>query len=160
MVCYIFIIGGVVFFFGKGLVLVVLGVLLQVCGYIVCLCKLDFYLNVDSGIMLFFEYGEVFVIDDGVEIDLDLGYYECFIGVLVCKIDLVFLGWIYFNVLEKECKGVYLGKIIQVILYVINEIKDFFVVGEDEVDFMLCEIGGMVGDIEGLFFFEVICQFV
>lgn len=110
--------------------------------------------------MLLFEYGEVFVIDDGVEIDFDLGYYEWFIGVFVCIIDLILFGCIYFNVLEKECCGDYLGKMIQVVFYVINEIKDFICIGDDEVDFMLCEIGGIVGDIEGLLFFEVICQFI
>ena len=128
-------------------------------GYSVRLRKLDPYLNVDPGTMSPFEHGEVFVTDDGAETDLDLGHYERFTGVAARKTDSVSSGRIYSNVLEKERRGDYLGKTIQVIPHVTNEIKDFIAIGEDEVDFMLCEIGGTVGDIEGLPFFEAIRQF-
>jgi CTP synthase len=121
--------------------------------------KLDPYLNVDPGTMSPFEHGEVFVTDDGAETDLDLGHYERFTGVAARKTDSISSGRIYSNVLEKERRGDYLGKTIQVIPHVTNEIKDFIHIGEDEVDFMLCEIGGTVGDIEGLPFFEAIRQF-
>jgi CTP synthase len=106
-----------------------------------------------------FEHGEVFVTDDGAETDLDLGHYERFTGVAARRTDSVSSGRIYSNVLERERRGDYLGRTIQVIPHVTNEIKDFLAVGEDEVDFMLCEIGGTVGDIEGLPFFEAIRQF-
>ncbi|MTH33796.1 CTP synthase [Paracoccus limosus] len=159
MARYIFITGGVVSSLGKGLASAALGALLQARGYTVRLRKLDPYLNVDPGTMSPFEHGEVFVTDDGAETDLDLGHYERFTGVSARKTDSVSSGRIYSNVLEKERKGDYLGKTIQVIPHVTNEIKDFLSVGEDEVDFMLCEIGGTVGDIEGLPFFEAIRQF-
>jgi CTP synthase len=107
-----------------------------------------------------FEHGEVFVTDDGAETDLDLGHYERFTGVPARKTDSISSGRIYSNVLEKERRGDYLGKTIQVVPHVTNEIKDFIRIGEDEVDFMLCEIGGTVGDIEGLPFFEAIRQFI
>ena len=121
--------------------------------------KLDPYLNVDPGTMSPFEHGEVFVTDDGAETDLDLGHYERFTGVAARRTDSISSGRIYSNVLEKERRGDYLGKTIQVIPHVTNEIKDFLRIGDDEVDFMLCEIGGTVGDIEGLPFFEAIRQF-
>ncbi len=159
MARYIFITGGVVSSLGKGLASAALGALLQARGYTVRLRKLDPYLNVDPGTMSPFEHGEVFVTDDGAETDLDLGHYERFTGVSARKTDSVSSGRIYSNVLEKERRGEYLGKTIQVIPHVTNEIKDFLSVGEDEVDFMLCEIGGTVGDIEGLPFFEAIRQF-
>ncbi len=159
MARYIFITGGVVSSLGKGLASAALGALLQARGYTVRLRKLDPYLNVDPGTMSPFEHGEVFVTDDGAETDLDLGHYERFTGVSARKTDSVSSGRIYSNVLEKERRGAYLGKTIQVIPHVTNEIKDFLSVGEDEVDFMLCEIGGTVGDIEGLPFFEAIRQF-
>ena len=133
--------------------------LLQARGYSVRLRKLDPYLNVDPGTMSPFEHGEVFVTDDGAETDLDLGHYERFTGVAARNTDSISSGRIYSNVLEKERRGDYLGKTIQVIPHVTNEIKDFISIGEDEVDFMLCEIGGTVGDIEGLPFFEAIRQF-
>jgi CTP synthase len=136
-----------------------LGALLQARGFSVRLRKLDPYLNVDPGTMSPFEHGEVFVTDDGAETDLDLGHYERFTGVAARRTDSVSSGRIYSNVLEKERRGAYLGKTIQVIPHVTNEIKDFIRIGEDEVDFMLCEIGGTVGDIEGLPFFEAIRQF-
>ena len=159
MARYIFITGGVVSSLGKGLASAALGALLQARGYSVRLRKLDPYLNVDPGTMSPFEHGEVFVTDDGAETDLDLGHYERFTGVPARKTDSVSSGRIYSNVLEKERRGDYLGKTIQVVPHVTNEIKEFLKVGDDEVDFMLCEIGGTVGDIEGLPFFEAIRQF-
>ncbi len=159
MARYIFITGGVVSSLGKGLTAAALGALLQARGYTVRLRKLDPYLNVDPGTMSPFEHGEVFVTDDGAETDLDLGHYERFTGVAARRTDSVSAGRIYANVLEKERRGDYLGKTIQVIPHVTNEIKDWLTIGEDEVDFMLCEIGGTVGDIEGLPFYEAIRQF-
>ncbi len=160
MARYIFITGGVVSSLGKGLASAALGALLQARGYTVRLRKLDPYLNVDPGTMSPFEHGEVFVTDDGAETDLDLGHYERFTGVSARKTDSISSGRIYSNVLEKERRGDYLGKTIQVIPHVTNEIKEFLRIGQDEVDFMLCEIGGTVGDIEGLPFFESIRQFI
>ncbi|MGR3663055.1 MAG: CTP synthase [Paracoccaceae bacterium] len=159
MARYVFITGGVVSSLGKGLASAALGALLQARGFTVRLRKLDPYLNVDPGTMSPFEHGEVFVTDDGAETDLDLGHYERFTGVSARSTDSVSSGRIYSTVLEKERRGDYLGKTIQVIPHVTNEIKDFIKIGEDEVDFMLCEIGGTVGDIEGLPFFEAIRQF-
>ncbi|EEX15493.1 CTP synthase [Citreicella sp. SE45] len=159
MARFIFITGGVVSSLGKGLASAALGALLQARGFSVRLRKLDPYLNVDPGTMSPFEHGEVFVTDDGAETDLDLGHYERFTGVAARRTDSISSGRIYMNVLEKERRGDYLGKTIQVIPHVTNEIKDFISIGEDEVDFMLCEIGGTVGDIEGLPFFEAIRQF-
>jgi len=159
MARYIFITGGVVSSLGKGLASAALGALLQARGFTVRLRKLDPYLNVDPGTMSPFEHGEVFVTDDGAETDLDLGHYERFTGVAARQTDSVSSGRIYSTVLEKERRGDYLGKTIQVIPHVTNEIKDFIRIGDDEVDFMLCEIGGTVGDIEGLPFFEAIRQF-
>jgi len=159
MTRFIFITGGVVSSLGKGLTAAALGALLQARGYKVRLRKLDPYLNVDPGTMSPFEHGEVFVTDDGAETDLDLGHYERFTGVAARNTDSISSGKIYSNVLEKERKGDYLGKTIQVIPHVTNEIKKFIEIGEKEVDFMLCEIGGTVGDIEGLPFFEAIRQF-
>ncbi len=159
MARYVFITGGVVSSLGKGLASAALGALLQARGYSVRLRKLDPYLNVDPGTMSPFEHGEVFVTDDGAETDLDLGHYERFTGVAARSTDSISSGRVYTNVLEKERRGDYLGKTIQVIPHVTNEIKDFLEIGDDEVDFMLCEIGGTVGDIEGLPFFEAIGQF-
>jgi CTP synthase len=159
MARYVFITGGVVSSLGKGLASAALGALLQARGFSVRLRKLDPYLNVDPGTMSPFEHGEVFVTDDGAETDLDLGHYERFTGVSARRTDSISAGRIYSNVLEKERRGDYLGKTIQVIPHVTNEIKDFLHIGDEEVDFMLCEIGGTVGDIEGLPFFEAIRQF-
>ncbi|MBL6609234.1 MAG: CTP synthase [Rhodobacteraceae bacterium] len=159
MARFIFITGGVVSSLGKGLASAALGALLQARGYSVRLRKLDPYLNVDPGTMSPFEHGEVFVTDDGAETDLDLGHYERFTGVAARQTDSVSSGRVYSTVLEKERRGDYLGKTIQVIPHVTNEIKDFIKIGQNEVDFMLCEIGGTVGDIEGLPFFEAIRQF-
>jgi len=159
MARFVFITGGVVSSLGKGLASAALGALLQARGYSVRLRKLDPYLNVDPGTMSPFEHGEVFVTDDGAETDLDLGHYERFTGVAARKTDSISAGRIYSNVLERERRGDYLGKTIQVIPHVTDEIKAFIDIGADEVDFMLCEIGGTVGDIEGLPFFEAIRQF-
>ena len=160
MARYIFITGGVVSSLGKGLASAALGALLQARGFTVRLRKLDPYLNVDPGTMSPFEHGEVFVTDDGAETDLDLGHYERFTGVPARKTDSISSGRIYMNVLENERRGDYLGKTIQVVPHVTNEIKDFLAIGADDADFMLCEIGGTVGDIEGLPFFEAIRQFI
>ncbi len=159
MARYIFITGGVVSSLGKGLASAALGALLQARGFSVRLRKLDPYLNVDPGTMSPFEHGEVFVTDDGAETDLDLGHYERFTGVPASMTDSVSSGRIYSDVLEKERRGDYLGKTIQVVPHVTNQIKEFIHIGEHDVDFMLCEIGGTVGDIEGLPFFEAIRQF-
>ena len=159
MTRYIFITGGVVSSLGKGIAAASLAALLQARGYKVRLRKLDPYLNVDPGTMSPYQHGEVFVTDDGAETDLDLGHYERFTGVPARRTDSISSGRIYMNVLEKERRGDYLGRTIQVVPHVTNEIKDFIATGEDEVDFMLCEIGGTVGDIEGLPFFEAIRQF-
>lgn len=159
MTRYVFITGGVVSSLGKGLASAALGALLQARGFTVRLRKLDPYLNVDPGTMSPFEHGEVFVTDDGAETDLDLGHYERFTGVAARNTDSVSSGRIYSTVLEKERRGDYLGKTIQVIPHVTNQIKEFIDTGDGEVDFMLCEIGGTVGDIEGLPFFEAIRQF-
>ena len=158
MARFIFVTGGVVSSLGKGLASAALGALLQARGYSVRLRKLDPYLNVDPGTMSPFEHGEVFVTDDGAETDLDLGHYERFTGVSARMTDSVSSGRIYSTVLEKERRGNYLGKTIQVIPHVTDELKEFIKIGENEVDFMLCEIGGTVGDIEGLPFFEAIRQ--
>jgi len=159
MARFVFITGGVVSSLGKGLASAALGALLQARGFSVRLRKLDPYLNVDPGTMSPFEHGEVFVTDDGAETDLDLGHYERFTGVAARRTDSGSSGFVYSSVLEKERRGDYLGKTIQVIPHVTNEIKDFISIAEDDVDFMLCEIGGTVGDIEGLPFFEAIRQF-
>ncbi len=155
---FIFITGGVVSSLGKGLGSAALGALLQARGYTVRLCKLDPYLNVDPGTMSPFQHGEVFVTDDGAETDLDLGHYERFTGVHANKDDSVSSGRIFTNVLEKERRGDYLGATVQVIPHVTNEIKDFILDKDGSADFILCEIGGTVGDIESLPFLESIRQ--
>ena len=159
MTRFIFITGGVVSSLGKGLTAASLGVLLQARGYSVRLRKLDPYLNVDPGTMSPCEHGEVFVTDDGAETDLDIGHYERFTGVAACRNDSISSGKIYSTVLEKERQGAFLGETIQFIPHVTNEIKAFISDREGEADFMLCEIGGTIGDIEGLPFYEAIRQF-
>src|SRR5438045_1571604 len=154
----IFITGGVVSSLGKGLASAALGALLQARGYRVRLRKLDPYLNVDPGTMSPFQHGEVYVTDDGAETDLDLGHYERFTGVPSSKSDNITSGRIYQQVIERERKGEYLGRTVQVIPHVTDMIKEFIMSGTEEVDFLLCEIGGTVGDIEGLPFFEAIRQ--
>ncbi|GAB5457729.1 MAG: CTP synthase [Henriciella sp.] len=159
MTRYIFITGGVVSSLGKGIASAALGALLQARGYKVRLRKLDPYLNVDPGTMSPRQHGEVFVTDDGAETDLDLGHYERFTGVSARQSDNITTGRIYSTIIEKERRGDYLGATIQVIPHVTNEIKDFVLSDAGEnVDFVLCEIGGTVGDIEGLPFFEAIRQ--
>ncbi|MEI9993391.1 MAG: CTP synthase [Rhizomicrobium sp.] len=154
----IFITGGVVSSLGKGLASAALGALLQARGYKVRLRKLDPYLNVDPGTMSPFQHGEVYVTDDGAETDLDLGHYERFTGVSAAKSDNVTSGRIYSQVIEKERKGGYLGRTVQVIPHVTDMIKEFVLTDIGDLDFLLVEIGGTVGDIEGLPFFEAIRQ--
>ncbi len=158
MARYIFITGGVVSSLGKGLASAALGALLQARGYKVRLRKLDPYLNVDPGTMSPYQHGEVFVTDDGAETDLDLGHYERFTGRPASRTDNITTGRIYQDILTKERRGDYLGATIQVIPHVTNAIKDFIRDGNEGFDFVLCEIGGTVGDIEGLPFFEAIRQ--
>jgi CTP synthase len=154
----IFITGGVVSSLGKGLASAALGALLQARGYSVRLRKLDPYLNVDPGTMSPYQHGEVYVTDDGAETDLDLGHYERFTGVASSRSDNVTAGRIYQNILSRERQGLYLGRTVQVIPHVTDLIKEFIMAGQENVDFLLCEIGGTVGDIEGLPFFEAIRQ--
>jgi CTP synthase len=158
MARYIFITGGVVSSLGKGLASAALGALLQARGYSVRLRKLDPYLNVDPGTMSPYQHGEVFVTDDGAETDLDLGHYERFTGVPAKKSDNVTTGRIYQEILAKERRGDFLGGTVQVIPHVTDAIKEFVLSGNADVDFVLVEIGGTVGDIEGLPFFEAIRQ--
>src|SRR4051812_16535616 len=158
MARYIFITGGVVSSLGKGLASAALGALLQARGYSVRLRKLDPYLNLDPGTMSPYQHGEVFVTDDGAETDLDLGHYERFTGRPATKADNITTGRIYQDILTKERRGDYLGATIQVIPHVTNAIKNFILDSNDGYDFVLCEIGGTVGDIEGLPFFEAIRQ--
>ena len=158
MARYIFITGGVVSSLGKGLASAALGALLQARGYTVRLRKLDPYLNVDPGTMSPTQHGEVFVTDDGAETDLDLGHYERFTGRPASKQDNITTGRIYQEIISKERRGDYLGGTVQVIPHVTNHIKEFVLEGNEHFDFVLVEIGGTVGDIEGLPFFEAIRQ--
>lgn len=158
MARYIFITGGVVSSLGKGLASAVLGALLQARGYTVRLRKLDPYLNIDPGTMSPYQHGEVFVTDDGAETDLDLGHYERFTGRPATRQDNVTTGRIYQDIINRERRGDYLGATIQVIPHVTNAIKAFVLDGNENVDFVLIEIGGTVGDIEALPFFEAIRQ--
>ncbi len=158
MARYVFITGGVVSSLGKGLASAALGALLSARGYRVRLRKLDPYLNVDPGTMSPYQHGEVFVTDDGAETDLDLGHYERFTGRPATRQDNITTGRIYQDILTKERRGDYLGATIQVIPHVTNAIKDFILDGNEEFDFVLVEIGGTVGDIEGLPFLEAIRQ--
>jgi CTP synthase len=158
MARYVFITGGVVSSLGKGLASAALGALLQARGYRVRLRKLDPYLNVDPGTMSPYQHGEVFVTDDGAETDLDLGHYERFTGRPATRQDNITTGRIYQEILAKERRGDYLGATIQVIPHVTNAIKEFVLEGNEGFDFVLVEIGGTVGDIEGLPFLEAIRQ--
>ena len=159
MARFIFVTGGVVSSLGKGLSSASLAYLLQSRGYKVRLRKLDPYLNVDPGTMSPFQHGEVFVTDDGAETDLDLGHYERFTGVSAKKSDNITTGKIYNDVLKKERKGKYLGKTVQVIPHITDRIKEFIKNDSSKEDFVICEIGGIVGDIESLPFVEAIRQF-
>ncbi|MEZ5828196.1 MAG: CTP synthase [Hyphomicrobiales bacterium] len=158
MARYVFITGGVVSSLGKGLASAALGALLQARGFSVRLCKLDPYLNVDPGTMSPYQHGEVFVTDDGAETDLDLGHYERFTGRPASQADNITTGRLYQQIIAKERRGDYLGSTVQVIPHVTDAIKAFITTGNEGVDFVLCEIGGTVGDIEGLPFFEAIRQ--
>ena len=158
MTRYIFITGGVVSSLGKGISAAALGALLQARGFKVRLRKLDPYLNVDPGTMSPTQHGEVYVTDDGAETDLDLGHYERFTGVPARRSDNVTTGKIYSTVIAKERRGDYLGGTVQVIPHVTDAIKEFVCSDADDVDFLVCEIGGTVGDIESLPFLEAIRQ--
>ena len=158
MARYIFITGGVVSSLGKGLMAASLAALLQARGYKVRIRKFDPYLNVDPGTMSPYQHGEVYVTDDGAETDLDLGHYERFTGVSAHQGDNITSGRIYQDIIAKERRGDYLGATVQVVPHVTDEIKDFALAGQDDHDFILCEIGGTVGDIEGLPFMEAIRQ--
>ena len=158
MARFVFITGGVVSSLGKGLATAALGALLQARGYRVRLRKLDPYLNVDPGTMSPYQHGEVFVTDDGAETDLDLGHYERFTGVPARRSDSVTSGRIYSTVLARERRGDYLGGTVQVIPHVTDAIKEFILADTGDADFVLCEIGGTIGDIEGLPFLEAIRQ--
>jgi CTP synthase len=158
MTRFVFITGGVVSSLGKGIASAALGALLQARGYSVRLRKLDPYLNVDPGTMSPYQHGEVFVTDDGAETDLDLGHYERFTGVAASKLDNATTGKIYSEVIAKERRGDYLGATVQVIPHITDAIKDVVLRESSEFDFVLVEIGGTVGDIEGLPFLEAIRQ--
>ena len=158
MTRFIFITGGVVSSLGKGLASAALGALLQARGFKVRLRKLDPYINVDPGTMSPYQHGEVYVTDDGAETDLDLGHYERFTGVASRQSDNITTGRIYSEVIAKERRGDYLGATIQVIPHITDAIKEFVLSNLDDEDFILCEIGGTVGDIEGLPFLEAIRQ--
>ena len=159
MARYIFVTGGVVSSLGKGLTSASLASLLQLRGYKVRIRKLDPYLNVDPGTMNPFEHGEVFVTDDGAETDLDLGHYERFTDKPSTKEDNITTGQIYKDIIEKERRGEYLGSTVQIIPHVTNHIKKFISNKVSNEDFVICEIGGTVGDIESLPFLEAIRQF-
>ncbi|MFL6801249.1 MAG: CTP synthase [Sphingomicrobium sp.] len=158
MARFIFVTGGVVSSLGKGLLSASLGALLQARGYKVRIRKFDPYLNVDPGTMSPYQHGEVYVTDDGAETDLDLGHYERFTGVSAKQSDNVTTGRIYRDIIAKERRGDYLGATVQVIPHVTNAIKEFALTDTDDVDFVICEIGGTVGDIESLPFIEAIRQ--
>jgi len=158
MARFIFVTGGVVSSLGKGLLSASLGALLQARGFKVRIRKFDPYLNVDPGTMSPYQHGEVYVTDDGAETDLDLGHYERFTGVSAKQTDNVTTGRIYRDIIAKERRGDYLGATVQVIPHVTNAIKEFALADTDDVDFVICEIGGTVGDIESLPFIESIRQ--
>ena len=158
MTRYVFVTGGVVSSLGKGLAAAALGALLQARGYRVRLRKLDPYLNVDPGTMSPYQHGEVFVTDDGAETDLDLGHYERFTGVPARRSDNITTGRIYRDILAAERKGDFLGATVQVVPHVTDAIQKFIQADVEDNDFILCEIGGTVGDIEGQPFLEAIRQ--
>lgn len=161
MTKYIFITGGVVSSLGKGIVASSIGKLLKARGYSVFLQKFDQYINVDPGTMNPLEHGEVFVTDDGAETDLDLGHYERFTNVSLDKYSSLTSGKVYLNVINKERNGEYLGKTLQIVPHITNEVKDVIhkATEKNKPDFLITEVGGTVGDIEGLYFFEAIRQF-
>src|ERR687885_805838 len=155
---YIFVTGGVVSSLGKGLAASSIGALLEARGLTVALMKLDPYINVDPGTMSPFQHGEVFVTDDGAETDLDLGHYERFTSARLSQANNVTTGRIYLSVIQKERRGEYLGRTVQVIPHITNEIKDSIRTTGRDVDIVLVEIGGTVGDIESLPFLEAARQ--
>ncbi|MDX5526683.1 MAG: CTP synthase, partial [Wolbachia endosymbiont of Andrena nigroaenea] len=155
---FIFVTGGVVSSLGKGLVASSVGALLQAYGFKIRIRKLDPYLNIDPGTMNPTQHGEVFVTEDGAETDLDLGHYERFTGIKATKDDNITTGKIYHELLKKERRGDYLGKTVQVIPHVTDLIKSFIFNGTEGLDFVICEIGGTVGDIESQPFLEAIRQ--
>ena len=159
MARYVFVTGGVVSSLGKGLSSASLAALLQLRGFKVRIRKLDPYLNVDPGTMSPFQHGEVFVTDDGAETDLDIGHYERFTGISATKSDNITTGGIYSDIIKKERKGDYLGATVQVVPHVTDGIKKFISHNVKNEDFIICEIGGTVGDIESLPFLEAIRQF-
>lgn len=156
---YIFVTGGVLSSLGKGIAAASLGSLLECSGLKITLLKLDPYINVDPGTMNPFQHGEVYVTDDGAETDLDLGHYERFTHARMGKINNVTAGRIYYDVIEKERRGEFLGSTVQVIPHITDEIKARIRAVSDGVDVVICEIGGTVGDIESLPFLEAIRQF-
>ena len=157
---YIFVTGGVVSSLGKGLTSAALGALLEQRGLRVRLQKFDPYLNVDPGTMSPFQHGEVYVLNDGAETDLDLGHYERFTSGELSRLNNLTSGKVYENVLQKERRGDYLGATVQVIPHVTNEIKERIYAGAgDDVDVLITELGGTIGDIEGLPFLEAMRQF-
>jgi CTP synthase len=158
MARFIFVTGGVVSSLGKGLLSASLGALLQARGFKIRIRKFDPYLNVDPGTMSPYQHGEVYVTDDGAETDLDLGHYERFTGVSARQSDNITTGRIYRDIIAKERRGDYLGATVQVIPHVTNAIKEFALTDIDGIDFVICEIGGTVGDIESLPFVEAIRQ--
>ena len=155
---YVFVTGGVVSSLGKGLTSASIGMLLEARGLRVKMQKLDPYINVDPGTMSPFQHGEVFVTDDGAETDLDLGHYERFITTRMKRTNNFTTGQIYKSVLEKERRGDYLGKTVQVIPHVTNEIQEFVKRGAQDIEVAIVEIGGTVGDIESLPFLEAVRQ--
>ena len=156
---YIFVTGGVTSSLGKGIISASLGLLLKAVGYKVTIQKFDPYLNIDPGTMSPYEHGECYVTEDGAETDLDLGHYERFLGITTSQDNNVTTGRIYNNVISKERKGEFLGKTVQVIPHVTDRIRDFIKDDITNEDFVICEIGGTVGDIESLPFVEAIRQF-
>src|SRR5512145_2548098 len=156
---YIFVTGGVVSSLGKGLAAASIGCLLEGHGYKVALQKLDPYINVDPGTMSPYQHGEVYVTDDGAETDLDLGHYERFTNLITTRNNNWTTGKIYLSVIQKERRGVYLGRTVQVIPHITNEIKEAIRSAAQDVDVLLVEIGGTVGDIESLPFLEGIRLF-
>jgi CTP synthase len=155
---FVFVTGGVMSSLGKGIASASIGSLLQARGFKISLKKMDPYINVDSGTMSPYKHGEVFVLHDGCEVDLDFGHYERFTGINCSTNDALTTGKVYERVLTKERKGDYLGSDVQVIPHITNEIKEFITKNHELVDFTICEIGGTIGDIEGLPYIEAVRQ--
>jgi len=159
MTKYIFVTGGVISGLGKGVTSASIGAILQMLGETnITIKKLDPYLNIDPGTMNPTEHGEVFVTNDGFETDLDLGYYERFLDISMSHLNSTSSGKLFKNLLEKERKGEYLGQTVQMIPHFTNIIKEFIRNGENEYDYIICEIGGSIGDIEAMAFYEAIRQ--